>query len=98
MCNHNLVLCSKWYCVVQTASYLVCLGSCGYFSYSLDSNYSQGGKSLKMCVCVCVKKVSVKMQRKSLSLATKMNDVKTTEAGQHQFHVCKASDIAGSTV
>jgi len=68
--------------------------SCGYFSYSLDSNYSQGGKILKMCV----KKASVKMQRKSLSLAMKMNDVKTTEAGEHQFHVCKASDLAGSTV
>jgi hypothetical protein len=27
-----------------------------------------------------------------------MNDVKTTQAGQHQFHVCKALDIAGLTV
>jgi len=47
---------------------------------------------------ICVEKVSVKMQRKSLSLAMKMNDVKTTEAGQHQFHICKASYVAGSTV
>jgi hypothetical protein len=47
---------------------------------------------------MCVKKASVKMQRKSLSLAIKMNDVKTTQAGQHQFHVCKALDIAGLTV
>jgi len=47
---------------------------------------------------MCVKKASVKMQRKSLSLAIKMNDMKTTDAGQHQFHVCKASDVAGSTV
>jgi hypothetical protein len=47
---------------------------------------------------MCVKKASVKMQRKSLSLAMKMNDVKTTGAGQHQFNVCKASDVAGLTV
>jgi len=47
---------------------------------------------------VCVKKAFVKMQRKSLSLAMKMNDVKTTEAGQHQFHVCNASDEAGSII
>jgi len=73
VCNHNLVLCSKWYCMVRTVPHLVCLVSCGYFSYSLDSNYSRGGKSLKMCV----KKASVKMQRKSLSLAKKMNNVKT---------------------
>jgi hypothetical protein len=46
---------------------------------------------------MCVKKASVKTQGKSLSLAMKMNDVKTTEA-EHQFHVCKASDLAGSTV
>jgi hypothetical protein len=51
-------------------------------------------KNLKMCV----KKASVKTQRKSLSLAMKMNDVKTTGTGQYQFHVCKASDVAGSTV
>jgi hypothetical protein len=72
----------------------MCLVSCGYFSYPLDSNYSRGDKSLRMCV----KKASVKMQRKSLSLAMKLNDIKTIEAGQHLFHVSKESDVVGLTV
>jgi hypothetical protein len=44
------------------------------------------------------KTASVKMQRKSLMLAMKLNNVKTNEAGEHQFHVCKVSVEAGLTI
>jgi hypothetical protein len=46
----------------------------------------------------CLKKVSVKTNRKILSLAMKLDVIRhTEEAGERQI-VCKALDLAGSTV
>jgi hypothetical protein len=36
--------------------------------------------------------------KESLSLAMKLNNVKTNKAGEHQFHVCKVSVEAGMTI
>jgi hypothetical protein len=46
----------------------------------------------------CLKKVSVKTNRKILSLAMKLDVIRhIEEAGERQI-VCKALDLAGSTV
>jgi hypothetical protein len=46
----------------------------------------------------CLKKVSVKTNRKILSLAVKLDVIRhTEEAGERQI-VCKTLDLAGSTV
>jgi hypothetical protein len=47
---------------------------------------------------MCLKKVSVKTNRKSLSLTVKLDVIKRIEAGERQIDVCKALDLAGSTV
>jgi hypothetical protein len=50
------------------------------------------------CKNKCLKKVSVKTNRKILSLAVKLDVIRhTEEAGERQI-VCKALDLAGSTV
>jgi hypothetical protein len=46
----------------------------------------------------CLKKVSVKINRKILSLAVKLDVIRCTEAGERQIDVCKALGLAGSTV
>jgi hypothetical protein len=47
----------------------------------------------------CLKKVSVKTNRKILSLAVKLDVVRhIEEAGKRQIDVCKALDMAGSIV
>jgi hypothetical protein len=46
----------------------------------------------------CLKKVSVKINRKILSLAVKLDVIRCTEAGECQIDVCKALGLAGSTV
>jgi hypothetical protein len=45
-----------------------------------------------------LKKVSVKTNRKSLSLAVKLDVFRCVEARERQIDVCKALDLAGSTV
>jgi hypothetical protein len=48
---------------------------------------------------MCLKKVSVKTNRKILSLAVKLDVIRCIEeAGECQIDVCKALDLAGSTV
>jgi hypothetical protein len=44
---------------------------------------------------MCVKKASVKMHRKCLFLAVKLNVIKHIEAGEHQLNVCEVLDLAG---
>jgi hypothetical protein len=47
----------------------------------------------------CLKKVSVKTNRKILSLAVKLDVIRRIEeAGECHIDVCKALDLAGSTV
>jgi hypothetical protein len=46
----------------------------------------------------CLKKVSTKTDRKSLSSAVKLDVIRRIEAGEHQIDVCKALVLAGSTV
>jgi hypothetical protein len=47
----------------------------------------------------CLKKVSMKTKRKILSLAVKLDIItRIEEAGERQIDVCKAFDLAGSTV
>jgi hypothetical protein len=47
----------------------------------------------------CLKKVSVKTNRKILSLAVKLDVIRRIEeAGECQIDACKAVDLAGSTV
>jgi hypothetical protein len=47
----------------------------------------------------CLKKASVKTNRKILSLAVKLDVIRhIEEAGERQIDVCKALDLAGSTV
>jgi hypothetical protein len=43
-------------------------------------------------------KVSVKLNRRILSLAVKLDVIRRVEAGERQIDVCKALDLAGSTV
>lgn len=45
----------------------------------------------------CVEDASVKMQRRSLLLAVKLNVIKGTAAGERQLDACKATHVAGST-
>jgi hypothetical protein len=45
----------------------------------------------------CLKKVSVKTNRKILSLAVKLDVIRRIEE-ERQIDVCKALDLAGSTV
>jgi hypothetical protein len=48
---------------------------------------------------MCLKKVSVKTYKKILSLAVKLDVIRCIEeAGECQINVCKALDLAGSTV
>jgi hypothetical protein len=48
---------------------------------------------------MCLKKVSMKTNRKILSLAVKLDVIRRIEeAGERQIDVCKALDLAGSTV
>jgi hypothetical protein len=46
----------------------------------------------------CLKKVSTKTDRKSLSLAVKLDVIRCIKAGERQIDVCKALGLAGSTV
>jgi hypothetical protein len=47
----------------------------------------------------CLKKVSVKTNRKILSLAVKLDVIRCIEeAGERQISVCRVLDLAGSTV
>jgi hypothetical protein len=46
----------------------------------------------------CLKKVSMKTDRKVLSLAVKLDVTRRIEAGERQIDVCKALGLAGSTV
>jgi hypothetical protein len=47
----------------------------------------------------CLKKVSVKTNRKILSLAVKLDVIRRIEeASEHQINVYKALDLEGSTV
>jgi hypothetical protein len=46
----------------------------------------------------CLKKVSVKTNRKILSLAVKLDVIRRIEEAEESQIVCKASDLAGSTV
>jgi hypothetical protein len=47
----------------------------------------------------CLMKVSVKTNRKTLSLAVKLDVIRhIEEAGDRQIDACKALDLAGSTV
>jgi hypothetical protein len=46
----------------------------------------------------CLKKVSVKTNRKILSLAVKLDVIRCTEEARERQIVCKALDLAGSTV
>jgi hypothetical protein len=45
----------------------------------------------------CLKKVSVKTNRKSISLAVKLDVIRCTEEAERQTDVCKVLDLAGST-
>jgi hypothetical protein len=45
----------------------------------------------------CLKKVSVKTNRKILSLAVKLDIIRRIEAGECQIDVCNALGLAGST-
>jgi hypothetical protein len=56
---------------------------CFSFSYSTGHNFD--------------KRKQVKKNRR-MSLAVKLNVVRHSEAGEHQFYVLKAPDLAGSTV
>jgi hypothetical protein len=44
---------------------------------------------------MCLKKVSVKTNRKSLSLAVKLDVFRCVEAGERQIDVCKALRLGG---
>ena len=70
--------------------HLVC---CGHFPYFLghDHLWMISAKTQAW------KKASVKMHRKSLPLAAKLNVSRHIKA-ENQFNVCKALDIAGSLV
>ena len=52
----------------------------------------------QQCENVCVKNAYVKMHKKSLSLAVKLNVIKHTEVGEHQLYVRKVLDLEGSPV
>jgi hypothetical protein len=47
---------------------------------------------------MCLKKVSVKINRKILSLAMKLDVIRCIEEAGERHIVCKALDLAGSTV
>jgi hypothetical protein len=46
----------------------------------------------------CLKEVSMKTNRKSLSLAVKLDVIRRIEAGERQTDVCKVLGLVGSTV
>jgi hypothetical protein len=46
----------------------------------------------------CLKKVSMKTDRTSLSLAVKLDVIRCTEAGECQIDVSKALGLAGSAI
>ena len=72
------------WCGTSCITYCVFGVPCFSFSYSIGHNYNDKGKQVNI--------------NRRMSLAVKLNVIRHSEDGEHQFYVLKAPDLAGSTV
>lgn len=87
MCNCKVILCFKWYGVVEIARWLVFFF---YYYYSLDDE--------SKCKNMCVKMASFMMPGRNKSFAVNLNVIRHIEGGEHQLTVWKLLVLAGLTV